>query len=235
VAALRCNQSFLKNAHDCYSPETLLIGAVREVHRRNLDLAGIPKVSLKRIQSVGVPPRPSSFKPGHEKRGGRKRGTPNAFSADYKRAIIEAAYRIGNDGNGKDGVVGYFAWVALRHPRIFCTVLLINILPLEFAEDSTAEQPHWTKEESNERIRDYIGLASRDRAKRQIVQTESGSPWDWTGQDFPVGWLMQLAVENPKAFCTLITAAFLRPPTKWQRGLAARRAWEQRQQAGGER
>ena len=79
--------------------------------------------------------RPSSFKPGHEKRGGRERGTPNAFSPDYKRAILEAAYRIGNDGNGKDGVVGYFAWVALRHPRIFCTVLLINILPLEFAEE----------------------------------------------------------------------------------------------------
>ncbi len=179
--------------------------------------------------------RPGSFKPGLTKRGGRKRGTPNAFSADYKRAILEAAYRVGNDGNGKEGLVGYFKWVALRHPRIFCTVLLINILPLEFAEASTSEQPHRTKEERNESVRDYIGLTGTDRAKRQIVQTESGSSWDWTGQDFPVGSLMQLAVANPKAFCTLIAAAFLRPPTKWQRGLAARRAWEQRQQAGGER
>ena len=46
---------------------------------------------------------------------------------------------------------------------------------------------------------------------------------------------MQLAVKNPKAFCKLVVAAFLRPPTKLQRGRAARRAWEQRQQAGGER
>ena len=179
--------------------------------------------------------RPGSFKPGHEKRGGRKRGTPNAVSADYKRSILEAAYRVGNDGNGKDGLVGYFEWVGLRFPTIFYTVLLVSLLPHECAEDSTSEQPHRTKEESNECVRDYIGLAGKGRSKRQIAQTESRSPWDWTGQDFPVNSLMQLAVENPKAFCTLIVAAFLRPPSKQQRGLAARRAWEQRQQAGGER
>ena len=96
--------------------------------------------------------RPDSFKPGHEKRGGRKRGTPNAFSADYKRAIIEAAYRVGNDGNGKDGVVGYFEWVGLRYPTIFYTVLLVSLLPLECAEEFTPDQQHWTKEELNERI-----------------------------------------------------------------------------------
>ena len=176
--------------------------------------------------------RPDSFKPGHEKRGGRKRGTPNAFSADYKRAIIEAAYRVGNDGNGKDGVVGYFEWVGLRYPTIFYTVLLVSLLPLECAEEFTPDQQHWTKEELNERIREHIGLAGRDRAKRLNVQTESRSPWDWTGQDFPVNSLMQRAVENPKAFSTLIVAAFLRPPTKRQRGLAARRAWERRHRAG---
>ena len=179
--------------------------------------------------------RPGSFKPGHEKRGGRKRGTPNAVSADYKRSILEAAYRVGNDGNGKDGFVGYFEWVGLRFPTIFYTVLLVSLLPHECAEDSTSEQPHRTKEESNECVRDYIGLTGKGRSKRQIAQTESRSPWDWTGQDFPVNSLMQLAVANPKAFCTLIVAAFLRPPSKQQRGLAARRAWEQRQQAGGER
>ena len=113
-------------------------------------------------------------------------------------------------------------------------MLLISILPLEFAGASTSEQPHRTKEESNEWFRDYIGLADKDRAKRQFVQTESGSPAaDWTGQDFPVNSLMQLAVANPKAFCRLVVAAFLRPPTKLQQGRAARRAWEQRQQAGG--
>ena len=76
--------------------------------------------------------RPGSFKPGHQKIGGRKRGTPNVLTADYKRAILEAAYQIGNDGNGRDGIVGYFAWVARYHPATFGIPLLISLLPLEF-------------------------------------------------------------------------------------------------------
>jgi len=56
---------------------------------------------------------------------------------------------------------------------------------------------------------------------RATGQVDSESPWAWTGQPFPVGSLMQLAVENPKVFCKLCVAAFLRPPTK-RRRLAAR-------------
>ena len=36
--------------------------------------------------------RPGTFEEGHKKQGGRKRGTPNAFPSDYKKAILEAAY-----------------------------------------------------------------------------------------------------------------------------------------------
>jgi hypothetical protein len=53
-----------------------------------------------------------SFKKGHKKLGGRKRGTPNLIAYDLRKALLEAAYRIGYDGNGKDGCVGYFVWVA---------------------------------------------------------------------------------------------------------------------------
>ena len=63
--------------------------------------------------------RPGSFKKGHRKLGGRKRGTPNAFSPDYKQAILEAAHRVGHDGNGEDGAVGYFSWVGERDPDFF--------------------------------------------------------------------------------------------------------------------
>jgi hypothetical protein len=31
--------------------------------------------------------RPGSFKPGHAKVGGRKKGTPNALSVDYKKRL----------------------------------------------------------------------------------------------------------------------------------------------------
>jgi hypothetical protein len=43
--------------------------------------------------------RPGTFEKSHEKRDGRKRGTPNVFSRDYKQALFEAAYSY--DGNGK--------------------------------------------------------------------------------------------------------------------------------------
>jgi hypothetical protein len=76
---------------------------------------------------------------------------------------------------------------ALRHPQIFCS-LLMNLLPLEIAEGDAPEEPRRTIEESNQRVRDYIGLTGKDRTKRQTVQVES--PWSWTGQPFPVGSLM---------------------------------------------
>jgi hypothetical protein len=179
--------------------------------------------------------RPGTFKSGHPKRGGRKRGTPNALFADYKRAIVEAAYRIGYDGNRKDGIVGYFRWIASRHPEVFGGVLLTNILALEFAEDSLSERIYPTSEGLNEQARDFIRLVRKEPMKKQTVRTGSPSAWDWTGQDFPVSSLMHLAVVNPNAFCKLIAAGFLRPPSKLQRGLAARRAWEQRHQAAGQR
>jgi hypothetical protein len=157
--------------------------------------------------------RPGTFKPGHEKQGGRKRGTPNLLSIDFKRGIFEAAYRIGQDGNGKNGFVGYFSWVAERHPRIFCSVLLANVIVLEYAERDTPKEPCRTIEEVNQGVRDYIGLTGKNRATEQPVQVESEPPWAWTGQPFPVGSLMQLAVEDPKAVCTLCAAAFLRLPS----------------------
>ncbi len=163
--------------------------------------------------------RPGSFKQGHEKRGGRKRGTPNLFSIDYKKAILEAAYRVGQDGNGKNGVRGYFSWVALRDPRIFC-MLLGSLLPLENAESNTPEEPRRTREEINEQLRDYIGLTSKNRSRGQTAHVESESSWDWTGQPFPVGSLMQIAVAHPKAFCKLFAAAFLRPQTTRRRAAA---------------
>ena len=169
--------------------------------------------------------RPGSFKPGDQKRGGRKRGTPNLFTIDYKKAILEAAYRIGQDGNGKDGVLGYFTWVAERHPRIFDTVLLGSLLSLEDADSNTPDEPRRTSEEINQSFPEYIGLTGKKRRKGQTAQVEPQSPQDWTGQDFPVGSLMQVTVQKPKAFCRLCVAAFLQPPTKRRRPTGRSGSW----------
>jgi hypothetical protein len=158
--------------------------------------------------------RPGSFKKGHAKRGGRKKGTSNVISAEYRKAILEAAYRIGYDGNGKGGVIGYFTWFAERHEFIFWTELFVSLLQYEIAVGPPPEEPHRTAEERDQWLRDYIGCEDKFWTKKPK------SPVGWTGRDFPVGALMQLAVKKPTIFCKVYTAAFLRPPPKRHRAAA---------------
>jgi hypothetical protein len=185
--------------------------------------------------------RPGSFKRGHKKRGGRQRGTPNKFSAEYKNDILEAAYRVGEDANGAQGLVGYFRWVARRHPRIMCG-LLGSVMELQELEIGLPEKPRPNMEELDEDVRAYIGLGSNDRmqpepaepdrhkAQAQRQSPDLDAPWAWTGRDDPVGSLMHLAIMAPEEFCGLLQAALPRP-TALQRGLAARRACEERWRA----
>jgi hypothetical protein len=67
--------------------------------------------------------RPGSFKKGHKKLGGRKRGTPNVMTREYKEAIIQVANQLGSDQKGKDGLLGYLTLVALNDPKTFCKLL----------------------------------------------------------------------------------------------------------------
>ena len=53
------------------------------------------------------PERSGDFKVGHKKLGGRQKGTRNYYSADLKRTLFEAAFRVGSDAKGKDGLLGY--------------------------------------------------------------------------------------------------------------------------------
>jgi hypothetical protein len=104
---------------------------------------------------------------------------------------------------------------------------------LDLAQSEPSDRPRSTKEATDKAVREYIGLAGKNRTKERTAKVGSELPSDWTGQDFPLGSLMCVAAANPEEFCTLLAAAFLRPPTKWQRGLAERRAWERREQAAG--
>jgi hypothetical protein len=171
--------------------------------------------------------RPGSFKKGHEKRGGRRRGTPNKFSAQHKKNLREAVYRVGMDANGKWGLLGYLRWIARRHPLIFCR-LLASLMEWQELE-GTPETPFPTVEELDERVRTCIGLGGGKPA--QAPPPDPESPWAWTGRDDSVGQLMDLALTHPKDFCTLLQAAFLPPPTARQRWRAARRASEERLRA----
>ena len=92
----------------------------------------MPKKSMRGIapgRARDANSRSGSFERYHSKRGGRQPGTRNAFSCDYKNTIFEAAHRIGYDGNGKNGLVGYFMWLAVFHPKAF-SLLLEHVVPL---------------------------------------------------------------------------------------------------------
>ena len=160
--------------------------------------------------------RAGDFKRGHKKLGGRKPGTKNLFSTEHKMAILEAAYRVGYDGNGKDGVRGYLTWIGERDPGFFYAKLWVSLLLLEEAEGCAPERPR-PMVENNQVLRDLISRKDQRRAADQAAQDKSQAPRGWTGQPSPVGDLMQLAVENYQAFCKLIIAGLLQPSAKRRR------------------
>lgn len=84
--------------------------------------------------------RPDSFGKDHAKMGGRKRGTPNVVTRELKKAILRAAYRLGSDGRGKDGVVGYLTRIAKNDIKTF-VMLLRAVLPLQLKSRTNDNWP----------------------------------------------------------------------------------------------
>jgi hypothetical protein len=64
--------------------------------------------------------QPGTFKKGHKKLGGRKRGTPNVKTREYKNAISRI---FESDQEGIDGLREYLQLVALNDPKAICKVL----------------------------------------------------------------------------------------------------------------
>lgn len=67
--------------------------------------------------------RPGTFRKGHKKFGGRKKGTPNRFNRDLIQAIVQAAEQVGSDGKGKGGVDGYLQMLAGKKAAYFVSLL----------------------------------------------------------------------------------------------------------------
>lgn len=81
---------------------------------------------MARKKVVGKP-----FKKGDPRRGkGRAKGQQNTLTRELKEAIVLAAEKVGQDGKGKDGAVGYLAWLAKKRPEVF-GMLLGKLLPLQ--------------------------------------------------------------------------------------------------------
>jgi hypothetical protein len=67
------------------------------------------------------------FKPGNP---GRQPGTQNRVTTTLRQAILIAAAEVGENGKGRDGLVGYLKQIARRDIRTYA-MLLARVLPLD--------------------------------------------------------------------------------------------------------
>jgi hypothetical protein len=87
-------------------------------------MAGRSKVALTSAKPAkDKQPRGRPFKKGQPKIGGRKAGTPNRFSSDVREALLEAVNRLGSDGKGADGMVGYLMRYGDKRPTAVLSLL----------------------------------------------------------------------------------------------------------------
>ena len=140
--------------------------------------------------------RTGSFQKGHKKVGGRQKGTPNALSPEYRNAVLEAAYRVGIDGNGLGGIVGYCMWIAACYPQVYI-LALIRLLELENSHVADTSRPSPTVDGINERLRSAIGLTANNGRVTQKPEL--------------LDELIRIANEEPAQFFKLVVALLPRP------------------------
>jgi hypothetical protein len=68
---------------------------------------------------------------------GRPKGVPNKNTTLLKDAILSAAQQVGEDGAGKDGLVGYLVAVAKSDMKAFAG-LLGKVLPIQLTGEGGA-------------------------------------------------------------------------------------------------
>jgi hypothetical protein len=66
---------------------------------------------------------------------GRPKGMPNKTTQTLKEAVLQAAELTGQDGQGKEGLVGYLRHVAATNVPAFSS-LLGKVLPLQVVGDA---------------------------------------------------------------------------------------------------
>ena len=115
----------------------------------------------------------AGFRSGHQKLGGRKRGTSNKSTPFDQRAVLKAAHLVGFDLNGKDGLVGYFKWVALSHPRAFL-MMAPGIMDIQERARSSVAQPPWTMNDSSRTSKSILALTVSMTTKTRLAPTCPG-------------------------------------------------------------
>jgi hypothetical protein len=181
--------------------------------------------------------RPGSFKRGHPKMGGRKKGTPNRIPGIFKKALYEATDRVGFAGSGEDGSIGYFVWIGRRYPTFYYLNIFgrgitmddddITVLETTVPETTVSEATSPSPLKPTERGklgRRGIGQNERTRAEPQgpmplaemsaMVGTMISTRDPRITYEDMVRVLMRLAIDEPKTFCKIWAGVFLIPVKK---------------------
>jgi hypothetical protein len=85
-----------------------------------------------------------------------------------KDAILKAAEQVGEDGTGKDGIIGYFRRLAKNDPKSFLA-LVRSLPPGNSAQPTDAFKEYETPEEALEALRkEGLILMPPDVGKRSL-------------------------------------------------------------------
>jgi hypothetical protein len=109
----------------------------------------------------------SGSRPG-ERRGGRKKGVPNKFTASLRDAIMQALDRAG----GRGGAVAYLSNLAKERPEIFCA-LLAKLLPVDLKNAFFGAMPLAIEDKGGERVEIVVSIPDatqgEDRSYREVA------------------------------------------------------------------
>jgi hypothetical protein len=106
------------------------------------------------------------------KTGRPKEGLPERDIARAQRALLEAAHRVGSDGNGRDGIVGYFTWVAERDPTFFYVDLWSRLLELQIHEEAMSAAAPGTTNEPGDRKKQPMTFELREGPDNEVQDSD---------------------------------------------------------------
>jgi hypothetical protein len=106
---------------------------------------------VRRKATRGTRPKrkaPSTAFKSRPEGSGRKKGQPNILTRELKEAIVTAAAMHGEDGKGKNELIGYLFRLAKNKDPYLFTGLLKAIIPLQVQMGGTPqEKPYQSAEE----------------------------------------------------------------------------------------
>lgn len=142
----------------------------------------------------GNPSNLKPFKKGHKKVGGRKKGVRNKVPGFVKKAMVDAAARIGLDGHGFAGLVGFVIRVGILDPQALMRSL-IRLLSAELRSKPTVQYMMDPSKLTDEEVATYLRF--EEKCRRPPPREKKTSQIDIDVMHRKVQELIQQAQSKP--------------------------------------